>query len=193
MAVATTTTPTVVRGCDVIVPVDIYVRGCPPTAKLCSMEFFNLRKKINRQKDFLHWWTNEIDIAVHSMKDVPTYLPNGTILPCNLPREDVRDAFISLSAASLAELPSGSVVGSASLRRQSQILYRYPTLKSTWQRRKLEASLPFLLLAKTFSPSSLHNTSRPPPTFHSKRVHVSRLYMSSGQGSIHSHSSHSTA
>jgi hypothetical protein len=70
-----------------------------------------------------------IDIAVHSMKDVPTYLPEGTILPCNLPREDVRDAFICLTANSLAELPAGSVVGSASLRRQSQILYRYPSLK----------------------------------------------------------------
>lgn len=70
-----------------------------------------------------------IDIAVHSMKDVPTYLPEGTILPCNLPREDVRDAFICPTAASLAELPSGSVVGSASLRRQSQLLYRYPSLK----------------------------------------------------------------
>ncbi|KAL5207136.1 hypothetical protein ABZP36_031571 [Zizania latifolia] len=70
-----------------------------------------------------------IDIAVHSMKDVPTYLPEGTILPCNLPREDVRDAFICLTANSLSELPAGSVVGSASLRRQSQILYRYPSLK----------------------------------------------------------------
>ncbi|KAF3778370.1 Porphobilinogen deaminase [Nymphaea thermarum] len=70
-----------------------------------------------------------IDIAVHSMKDVPTYFPDGIILPCNLPREDVRDAFISPTAASLAELPAGSVVGSASLRRQSQILYRYPSLK----------------------------------------------------------------
>jgi porphobilinogen deaminase len=70
-----------------------------------------------------------IDIAVHSMKDVPTYLPEGTILPCNLPREDVRDAFICLTANSLVELPAGSVVGSASLRRQSQILYRYPSLK----------------------------------------------------------------
>lgn len=63
------------------------------------------------------------------MKDVPTYIPEGTILPCNLPREDVRDAFISLSAKSLAELPAGSLVGSASLRRQSQILLRYPSLK----------------------------------------------------------------
>lgn len=70
-----------------------------------------------------------IDIAVHSMKDVPTYLPDGTILPCNLPREDVRDAFICLTAKSLAELPAGSVIGTASLRRQSQILYRYPSLK----------------------------------------------------------------
>ncbi|KAF3322503.1 porphobilinogen deaminase [Carex littledalei] len=72
---------------------------------------------------------SRIDIAVHSMKDVPTYIPEGTILPCNLPREDVRDAFISLSAKSLAELPAGSLVGSASLRRQSQILFRYPSLK----------------------------------------------------------------
>ncbi|KAJ6740566.1 hypothetical protein OIU79_000643 [Salix purpurea] len=41
----------------------------------------------------------DIDIAVHSMKDVPTYLPEKTILPCNLPREDVRDAFISLECS----------------------------------------------------------------------------------------------
>eukprot|EP00897_Mesotaenium_endlicherianum_P004004 jgi/Mesen1/3631/ME000020S03158 len=72
---------------------------------------------------------SRIDIAVHSMKDVPTYLPEGTILPCNLPREDVRDAFICPTAKSLGDLPAGSVVGSASLRRQSQILHRYPHLK----------------------------------------------------------------
>ncbi|KAK4420590.1 Porphobilinogen deaminase, chloroplastic [Sesamum alatum] len=72
---------------------------------------------------------SEIDIAVHSMKDVPTYLPDKTILPCNLPREDVRDAFICLTAASLAELPAGSIVGTASLRRKSQLLNRYPSLK----------------------------------------------------------------
>lgn len=73
----------------------------------------------------------DIDIAVHSMKDVPTYLPEGTILPCNLPREDVRDAFICPKYSSLAELPEGSVVGSASLRRQSQLLHRYPHLQVT--------------------------------------------------------------
>ncbi|KAL3643155.1 hypothetical protein CASFOL_013970 [Castilleja foliolosa] len=72
---------------------------------------------------------SDIDIAVHSMKDVPTYLPENTILPCNLPREDVRDAFICLTAASVAELPAGSVVGTASLRRKSQLLNRYPSLK----------------------------------------------------------------
>lgn len=71
---------------------------------------------------------SEIDIAVHSMKDVPTYLPEKTILPCNMQREDVRDAFISVSAASLADLPSGSTIGTASLRRKSQILHRYPSL-----------------------------------------------------------------
>lgn len=71
---------------------------------------------------------SEIDIAVHSMKDVPTYLPEKTILPCNLPREDVRDAFISLGASSIADLPAGSTVGTASLRRKSQLLHRYPSL-----------------------------------------------------------------
>ena len=62
-------------------------------------------------------------------QDVPTYLPAGTVLPCNLPREDVRDAFISSSWQTLADLPKGSVVGSASLRRQAQILARYPHLE----------------------------------------------------------------
>lgn len=62
-------------------------------------------------------------------QDVPTYLPEGTVLPCNLPREDVRDVFISPTASDLSELPEGSVVGSASLRRQAQILAKYPHLK----------------------------------------------------------------
>ena len=70
-----------------------------------------------------------IDIAVHSMKDVPTYLPEGSILPCMLPREDVRDAFISVKYDDLSELPDGALVGTASLRRQSQLLAKFPTLK----------------------------------------------------------------
>lgn len=71
----------------------------------------------------------EVDIAVHSMKDVPTWLPDGIDLPCMLPREDTRDVFISNKAKTIEELPDGSVIGSASLRRQSQILAKNPTLK----------------------------------------------------------------
>jgi hydroxymethylbilane synthase len=63
------------------------------------------------------------------MKDVPTWLPDGTVLPCNLPREDSRDVFICNKAKSIAELPPGSVIGSASLRRQAQILARNPHVK----------------------------------------------------------------
>lgn len=62
-------------------------------------------------------------------QDVPTYLAAGSVLPCNLPREDTRDVFISPVAGGLGELPEGAVVGSASLRRQAQILHRYPHLK----------------------------------------------------------------
>jgi hydroxymethylbilane synthase len=63
------------------------------------------------------------------MKDVPTWLPDGTILPCNLAREDTRDVFISPKAKSIAKLPAGSVIGTASLRRQAQILAKNPGLK----------------------------------------------------------------
>jgi hydroxymethylbilane synthase len=62
-----------------------------------------------------------IDLAVHSSKDMPTALPPGLALMACLPREDVRDAFISRKAASLAELPHGAVVGTASLRRQAMV------------------------------------------------------------------------
>ena len=60
-----------------------------------------------------------IDLAVHSSKDMPTTLPAGLELTACLPREDVRDAFISRKATSLAGLPRGAVVGTASLRRQA--------------------------------------------------------------------------
>jgi hydroxymethylbilane synthase len=70
-----------------------------------------------------------VDIAVHSMKDVPTVLPAGLTLAALLPREDVRDALISKKARSLAELPAGAVIGTASLRRGAQIQRRRPDLK----------------------------------------------------------------
>jgi hydroxymethylbilane synthase len=70
-----------------------------------------------------------IDIAVHSMKDMPTIQPDGLILDCYLPREDVRDAFVSPHVARLADLPQGAVVGSSSLRRRAQLRVRRPDLQ----------------------------------------------------------------
>src|SRR5262245_20143182 len=64
-----------------------------------------------------------IDLAVHSMKDMPTVLPDGLVIDCYLEREDPRDALIAKGARRIAELPQGAVVGSASLRRQAQLLH----------------------------------------------------------------------
>lgn len=71
----------------------------------------------------------EVDAAVHSMKDVPTWLPDGLTVDHLLPREDPRDAFFSPHGRCPAELPQGAVVGTASLRRQAQVLARRPDLK----------------------------------------------------------------
>ena len=70
-----------------------------------------------------------IDIAVHSMKDMPTMQPAGLILDCYLPREDVRDGFVSPAVAGLMDLPQGATVGSSSLRRRAQLAHRRPDLK----------------------------------------------------------------
>ncbi len=69
-----------------------------------------------------------LDIAVHSMKDMPTELPEGLAITCLLPREDVRDAFISHTHAGIDALPKGAVVGSSSLRRRAQLLHRRPDI-----------------------------------------------------------------
>ncbi|MDR6773993.1 hydroxymethylbilane synthase [Azospirillum sp. BE72] len=69
------------------------------------------------------------DLAVHSMKDVPTQLPDGLEIATLLPREDPRDAFFARSGSGLADLPAGSVVGTAGLRRQAQVLELRPDLK----------------------------------------------------------------
>ncbi len=73
--------------------------------------------------------SKEVDFCVHSMKDVPTFLPPSTHLETMLPREDTRDAFISPKYASIEALPAGSVIGSASLRRQAQILAKNPGIQ----------------------------------------------------------------
>ena len=68
------------------------------------------------------------DLAVHSIKDVPMELPDGFALAAICEREDPRDAFVSNTYASLAELPPGSVVGTSSLRRECQLRARFPQL-----------------------------------------------------------------
>jgi len=70
-----------------------------------------------------------IDLAVHSMKDLPTQLPDGIVVAAVLPRADVRDAFISAKARSLADLPPGAVVGTSSLRRAAQVRRTRPDLR----------------------------------------------------------------
>ncbi len=82
-----------------------------------------------------------IDLAVHSMKDMPTKLPDGLTIPCLLPREDVRDAFISLKAERLTDLPQGAVMGTSSLRRQAQVKNRRPDLKVILYRGNVETRL----------------------------------------------------
>ncbi len=69
------------------------------------------------------------DIAVHSLKDVPMTLADGLALGAILPREDARDAFVSNRYASADELPRGAVVGTSSLRRESQLRAAYPHLR----------------------------------------------------------------
>ena len=72
--------------------------------------------------------SGRIDIAVHSMKDMPVAQPAGLMLDTYLPREDVRDAFISPTVAGLPGLPEGAVVGTSSLRRRAQLLFGRPDL-----------------------------------------------------------------
>ena len=73
--------------------------------------------------------SGKIDIAVHSMKDMPTLQPDGLVLDTYLPREDVRDAFVSPSLNSISDLAKGAVVGTSSLRRKAQLLNRRPDLQ----------------------------------------------------------------
>lgn len=69
----------------------------------------------------------EVDICVHSMKDVPTAIVPGTVLPCMLPREVTNDVFISRKYKTLADVPDYATIGSASLRRKAQLLQMNPT------------------------------------------------------------------
>lgn len=83
----------------------------------------------------------EIDMAVHSMKDVPTLEPDGLEIVCMMPRADVRDAFISLKAERLSDLPHGAVVGTSSLRRQAQVKQLRPDIEVVTYRGNVETRL----------------------------------------------------
>lgn len=82
-----------------------------------------------------------IDLAVHSMKDLPTLLPTGLDLIAILPREDVRDVLITRNGSALSDLPQGATVGTASLRRQAQVLKQRPDLKVVPFRGNVETRL----------------------------------------------------
>ena len=82
-----------------------------------------------------------IDIVVHSLKDVPTLLPDDIALACVPEREDPRDAFVSLKAKALAELAPGATIGSASLRRQAQTLHARADLKVVTLRGNVDTRL----------------------------------------------------
>ncbi len=82
-----------------------------------------------------------VDMAVHSMKDLPTELPAGLAIAAVLKRADPRDAFISRAAPSLAALPSGAVVGTSSLRRQAQVKRTRPDLRVIDLRGNVETRL----------------------------------------------------
>ena len=81
------------------------------------------------------------DLAVHSLKDVPVDFPDGLELALVMEREDPRDAFVSNRYANLSEMPDGTLVGTSSLRRQTQIRERYPGLRVDWLRGNVNTRL----------------------------------------------------
>ncbi len=83
----------------------------------------------------------EIDLAVHSMKDVPTLLPMGLEIVCVPVREDPRDALISRDGSPLNRLPHGARIGTSSLRRQAQLLHYKPDLRIEMLRGNLDTRL----------------------------------------------------
>lgn len=83
----------------------------------------------------------EIDLAVHSSKDLPTHLPAEIVIAGYLPREDARDAWIGRDGATLEALPAGAVVGTASLRRAAQVRRRRPDVATTLLRGNVETRL----------------------------------------------------
>ncbi|MDD5544556.1 MAG: hydroxymethylbilane synthase, partial [Acidobacteriia bacterium] len=105
-----------------------------PVAQLSSKGVF-----IKEIEDAL--LSGEADVAVHSMKDVPTAIPEGLVIAAVCEREDVRDAVISRSGRPLSELPGKAVIGTSSLRRQAIIKHSFPRLQVSTLRGNLNTRL----------------------------------------------------
>ncbi|MGG3921233.1 hydroxymethylbilane synthase, partial [Geobacillus thermodenitrificans] len=85
--------------------------------------------------------TGGIDMAVHSMKDMPAVLPSGLVIGSVPRREDVRDVLVSKGNLSLSDLPSGAVIGTSSLRRSAQLLAYRPDVTIKWIRGNIDTRL----------------------------------------------------
>ena len=94
-------------------------------------------------------FSGSIDFAVHSMKDVPTALPDGLIIAAILPREDPSDAFIAKRARTLSDLPAGARVGTSSVRRKAQTLRLRPDLECVPLRGNVDTRLAKLEAGET--------------------------------------------
>ncbi|MGI3169349.1 hydroxymethylbilane synthase [Pseudooceanicola sp. C21-150M6] len=109
--------------------------------------------------------TGGIDIAVHSMKDMPVLQPEGLVLDCYLPREDPRDAFVSTLYGGLSVIPAGQTVGTSSLRRRAQVLIRRPDLTVVEFRGNVQTRLRKLsegvAVATFLAMAGLHRLNRP--------------------------------
>lgn len=85
--------------------------------------------------------SRDIDMAIHSLKDVPVTLPEGLTIACIPYREDHRDAYIANDDIRFDDLPSGAVIGTSSLRRSAQILAKRPDLKTKWIRGPIDSRI----------------------------------------------------
>lgn len=86
-------------------------------------------------------FSKDIDMAIHSLKDVPSVLPDGLTLGCIPDRENPYDAYIAKNHVALEDLPDGSIVGTSSLRRGAQILAKFPNLEIKWIRGNIDTRL----------------------------------------------------
>lgn len=127
-----------------------------------------------------------VDLAVHSLKDVPAVMPDGLVLAAVPEREDPRDAFVSLRHAELDALPQGAVVGTASLRRQAQLLAARPDLRIEMLRGNVDTRLNRLAAgdfeAILLAASGLNRLGRAEVI--TQRLDVDRFLPAPGQGAL---------